>query len=201
MIDWYNYSKEVIKLNLPNKLTFLRILLIPVMIIVAYVPYLRDNTIFLNISLANFVNVAIFGLAALTDLLDGVIARKYNMITTFGKFADPLADKLIVMATMIILLVQDVVPLWAVILILSREFIVTGIRLVAVESGNVIAASKLGKIKTAVTMIALVVLFFWQSHTVVYYTGQVLIYLAVIFTVVSGIDYFYKNRKIILETV
>lgn len=188
-------------MNLPNKLTLLRILLIPVMVIIAYIPYLNDNTIFLNISLANFINVLIFSFAAITDLLDGMIARKYNLISTFGKFADPLADKLIVMASMVILCVQGLFPMWAVVLILSREFIVTGVRLVAVGSSTVIAASNLGKIKTAITMVALIILFVSQMHDIVYYVGQAAMYLATFFTVISGIDYFYKNRKIILETI
>ncbi len=188
-------------MNLPNKLTFLRILLIPVMIIIAYIPYLNENTLFLNISIANFVNVIIFAIASITDALDGMIARKYNLVTTFGKFADPLADKLLVMAAMIILMLQGVFPMWAVVVILSREFIVTGIRLVAVDTGKVIAASNLGKIKTIATMVALIVLFFWQAHIVVEYVGLVLAYIATFFTIISGFDYFYKNRKIILETI
>ncbi len=188
-------------MNLPNKLTFLRVVLIPVMVIIAYIPYLNDNTIFLNISLANFINVTIFIIAAITDLLDGMIARKYNLVTTFGKFVDPLADKVLVMASMLVLCMQDVIPIWVVILILAREFIVTGVRLVAVESGNVIAASNLGKIKTAVTMTALIILFFWEVHIGVFYVGQILMYIATFFTVISGVDYFYKNRKIILETM
>lgn len=194
-------------MNLPNKLTFLRILLIPVMVVVALIPYLRDNTIFLNISIANFVNVIVFTIAAITDALDGMIARKYNLITTFGKFADPLADKLLVMAAMVILMVQgiqtdtNVFPMWALVVILSREFIVTGIRLVAVETGKVIAASKLGKFKTIATMVALIVLFFWETHVAVQYTGLILVYIATFFTVISGFDYFFKNRQIILESI
>ncbi len=191
----------MIKLNLPNKLTFLRVLLIPVMIVIAYIPYLNENIFILNMCYANFINLIIFTLAAITDLLDGMIARKYNLITTFGKFADPLADKLIVMSSMLILCVQGVFPMWAVVLILAREFIVTGIRLVAVGSQTVIAASILGKIKTAVTMVALILLFLNETHEVIYYVGVVAMYLATFFTVISGIDYFYKNRKIILESI
>lgn len=188
-------------MNLPNKLTLFRVILIPVMVVIAYIPYLNENTIFLNISLANFINVLIFSVAALTDLLDGMIARRFNLVTTFGKFMDPLADKLIVMASMVILCVQGVFPMWAIVVILSREFIVTGVRLVAVESGNVIAASKLGKIKTAVTMVALIILFLSEVHDVVFYIGQACMYVATFFTIISGFDYFYKNRKIILETI
>ncbi|MFI3252350.1 MAG: CDP-diacylglycerol--glycerol-3-phosphate 3-phosphatidyltransferase [bacterium] len=194
-------------MNLPNKLTFLRILLIPVMVVIALIPYLNETKVILNISLANFINVIIFTIASITDALDGMLARKYNLITTFGKFADPLADKLLVMAAMVILMVQGVqaevsiFPMWAAIVILGREFIVTGIRLVAVENGKVIAASNLGKLKTIATMVALIVLFFWETHIAVQYTGLVLVYIATFFTVISGFDYFFKNRKIILESV
>lgn len=186
-------------MNLPNKLTLLRIFLIPAMLIVAYIPYLNQTTIFLNISLANFINVLIFFAASITDALDGYIARKYNLITTFGKFADPLADKLLVMAAMMILMQQGAFPMWAIVVILSREFIVTGIRLVAVETGKVIAASNLGKIKTITTMVALIILFFFQTNNIVFIIGQVLAYVATLFTIVSGLDYFFKNKKIILE--
>ncbi len=186
-------------MNLPNKLTLLRIVLIPVMLIVAYIPVLNNTVLFLNISLANFINVLIFFAASITDALDGYIARKYNLITTFGKFADPLADKLLVMAAMLILMSQGAFPMWAIVVILSREFIVTGIRLVAVESGKVIAASNLGKIKTILTMVALIVLFFYQTHYIVLLIGEILAYVATLFTLISGIDYFNKNKKIILE--
>ncbi len=187
-------------MNIPNQLTLLRIILIPVMVIIAYIDSLQQ-TIFLNISIANFINVIIFAIASLTDLLDGMIARKFNMVTTFGKFADPLADKLLVMTAMVLLMQQGVFPMWALIVILSREFIVTGIRLVAVDTGKVIAASNLGKIKTATTMIALIVLFFWQINSTVELIAVILVYIATFFTIISGFDYFYKNRKIILETV
>ncbi len=187
-------------MNIPNQLTLLRILLIPAMIIIAYIPSL-EKELFLNISIANFVNVMIFIVASLTDFLDGFIARKYNLITTFGKFADPLADKLLVMSAMVLLMKQDVFPMWALVVILSREFIVTGIRLVAVESGKVIAASNLGKIKTITTMVALIVLYFYQVNSIIELFGVLLTYVATAFTIVSGVDYFYKNRKIILESI
>lgn len=187
-------------MNIPNQLTLLRILLIPVMVIIAYIEPLQQE-LFLNISIANFTNVIIFAVASITDLLDGMIARKYNMVTTFGKFADPLADKLLVMTAMVLLMQQGVFPMWALIVILSREFIVTGIRLVAVETGKVISASNLGKVKTATTMVALIVLFFFQINNTVEIIAMVLVYIATFFTVISGIDYFWKNRKIILESI
>lgn len=187
-------------MNLPNKLTMLRIILVPVMIVVAYIDAFQE-VLFMNISIANFINFIIFVLASFTDFLDGYLARKYNLITTFGKFADPLADKLLVMTAMVLLMQQGVVPMWVVIVILSREFIVTGIRLVAVQTGKVIAASNLGKVKTFSTMIALAVLFFYQANEVIIYGGLIALYFATFFTIISGIDYFLKNKEIVLESI
>lgn len=202
-------------MNLPNKLTLLRIALIPVMVIIAYIPFLNENYLFLNVTIANFINVMIFIVASLTDFLDGFIARKYGLVTTFGKFADPLADKILVMAAMLILSGQGVLPIFIPICILAREFIVTGVRLVAVEKGKVIAASKLGKYKTATTMIGIIVLFFhnipltslefnnynvWNFENPVYSIASILMYLALALTIISGIDYLWKNRKIVFES-
>ncbi len=187
-------------MNLPNKLTLSRILLIPAMVIIGCITPLQ-TTLIGPMSIANFVNVIIFIIASATDFLDGYLARKNNLVTTFGKFADPLADKLLVMTAMVLLLQQGVFPMWALVVILSREFIVTGIRLVAVESGNVIAASNLGKLKTIFTMVALIALFFYQTHQIIYFLSIVLVYIATFFTVISGIDYFLKNKKVILESI
>lgn len=203
-------------MTLPNKLTLLRIIMIPAMVIIAYIDYLNDNYIFGNVSIANFIMALIFIIASLTDFLDGYIARKYNLVTTFGKFADPLADKLLVMAALLVLSMQGIIPMFVPIIILSREFIVTGVRLVAVERGKVIAASKLGKYKTATTMVALIILFFHNVSPVVleygqlnifsfndpiYSIGSIFLYVGLILTIVSGIDYIYKNRKIIFESI
>ena len=198
-------------MTLPNKLTLFRIILVPLMVIVANIPFLNENTIGM-ITLANFINVIIFAVASLTDFLDGWIARKYNLVTTFGKFADPLADKLLVISAMVILCLQLqgtenawFMPGWVIIVILCREFIVSGIRLVAVERGKVIAAGFLGKLKTATTMAALIFLFLHEltfgGLLIVGYIGAVLMYLALVFTVLSGIEYFWKNRKVILESI
>ena len=193
-------------MTLPNKLTMFRIILIPLMVVVAYVPYFSGYHV-MGITLANLINVCIFTIASLTDFLDGYIARKYNLITTFGKFADPLADKLLVVSAMVILCTQLTgtpnewfIPGWVIIVILCREFIVSGIRLVAVERGNVIAAGFLGKLKTATTMFALIFLFFYEIP-VLGYIGAGLMYLALLFTLLSGIEYFWKNRKVILESI
>ena len=192
-------------MTLPNKLTMFRIVLIPLMVVVAYVQFFNISLGFM--SLANLINVCIFTIASLTDFLDGWIARKYNLVTTFGKFADPLADKLLVVSAMVILCTQLTgtpnewfIPGWVIIVILCREFIVSGIRLVAVERGNVIAAGFLGKLKTATTMVALIFLFFYEIP-VLGYIGAGLMYLALLFTILSGIEYFWKNRKVILESI
>lgn len=187
-------------MTLPNKLTLVRLFFIPVMIIIYYIKPLQEE-LFLNMSIANFINVILFMLASFTDFLDGMIARKYDLVTTFGKFADPLADKVLVFTAMLILMAQGAVGMWIVAVIMTREFIVSGIRLVAVEQGEVIAASKLGKSKTMVTMIALIILFFFQTNKYVKLTGQIGMYFATFLTVISGIEYFWKNRKAILKSV
>ena len=200
-------------MNLPNKLTMLRILLVPVMVVIASINYFNNTMILWNqISLANFINVLIFIVASLTDLLDGKIARKTNQVTTFGKFADPLADKLLVITAMIILFMQYnktnhwwFLPLFVLIIIIAREFIVSGIRLVAAGNGKIVAAGWLGKIKTTVQMAAIIILFFHQ--VVIFdiplfgYVGAVTMYAACVLTVLSGIEYFMANKDIILESI
>lgn len=201
-------------MTLPNKLTMLRILLIPVMIILCYIPWLEDNKVFLNVSWLYFLLLIIFAIASFTDFLDGKIARKYNLITTFGKFADPLADKLLVFSALTILMlnisyvpvvmgdyVTTMVPMWAFLIILIREFMVSGIRMVAASNGVVIAAAKLGKWKTFVTMIAIIICFLAGIHNAVAVIGYFMIMISVVLTILSGIEYFWKNRKIILESI
>jgi CDP-diacylglycerol--glycerol-3-phosphate 3-phosphatidyltransferase len=143
----------------------------------------------------------LFILASITDFLDGFIARKYNLVTTFGKFIDPLADKLLVMTALLLLTVEGIIPVWIVITILSREFIVTGIRLVAAPTGKVIAASKLGKYKTATTMVALALLLMFEFNSLFETFGMILLYIGLALTIISGIEYFYKNRHIIAESI
>ena len=188
-------------MTLPNKLTMLRILLIPVMIVFCYIGWFKENNVFLNVSWLYLILVIIFVVASLTDFLDGYIARKYNLVTTFGKLADPLADKMLVFSAMAILMLDGLIPMWVFIVILIREFMVSGIRMVVIEKGTVIAAAKLGKWKTFVTMIAIIVLFFSGLHDGVRIAGLVLIYIACALTILSGIEYFWKNRKDILESV
>ena len=199
------------KMNLPNKLTLGRIIAIPIMIVIAYIPYLQ-NTIFYEVSYANFINFIIFALASCTDFLDGFIARKNNLITTFGKFADPLADKILVMVAFLILFMQgkvvtfgdvelELVPMWGLCIIVFREFTVSGVRLVAAQRGDVIAAGWSGKVKTFETMIAIGFLFFSGLHYAIAVIGLVLMYISVILTLYSGIEYVWKNRKIIFESI
>ena len=143
-------------MNLANKLTLLRIILIPFFIVCFYIPNLMMNTVSVNsylIPYANLLGLVIFLLAAITDFIDGYIARKYNLITDFGKFMDPLADKLLVTAALLILLENGLISAWVVFVILAREFIVTGFRTIAAAKGVVIAAGWLGKIKTVVQFI------------------------------------------------
>ena len=172
-------------MNLPNKLTCLRMLLVPVFV-----------AVFLN-----GYNVAagiIFIAASLTDMLDGYIARKYNMITVFGKFMDPLADKLLVCSALICLVDMDRIPSWVVIVIIAREFIISGFRLVAAQKGIVIAAGWSGKIKTVVQMVMVIVLIF-NFGGKVFWLEQILIYASLALTVISLCDYLMHNRNVLDE--
>ena len=185
-----------------NKLTILRVLMIPIMIVFLYIEPLKKDIGFLGMQIHTFIFAILFIVASFTDLLDGYIARKYHQITTFGKFLDPIADKILVMVAFLFLMLEmpDRVPLWAVMIVIIREFMVTGIRLLAVEKGKVIAASPYGKIKTATTMIALVVLLF-NDFALPIIIGDVLFYLAVFFTAFSGLDYLVKNKHIVFESM
>ena len=182
-------------MNLPNKLSMFRIILVPVLVVFYYLYVTLSEDIYA------YLLAPIFIVASLTDFFDGYIARKYQLVTVFGKFIDPLADKLIVMAALIIMNALGFIPYWVTIVILSREFIVTGIRLVAVGDGKVIAASKLGKYKTASTMVGLVIMLLFPYLNIFLEIGIWFIYIGTILTIVSGIDYFIKNKEIILESI
>ena len=147
-------------MNLPNKLTVLRIILVPLIVVIYYLGNLGIiNGEFLNISIVNWLILAIFSIASYTDHLDGKIARRDNLITAFGKFADPLADKILVLAVMLILVENGKLPAWIPIIVLFREFVVSGYRLIAVEKGGkVIAANIWGKVKTVTQMIAIILM-------------------------------------------
>lgn len=175
-------------MNTPNKLTIARVIMIP--FFVAFLMY--DITG----SADKWIALAIFVIASLTDTLDGYLARKHNLVTNFGKFMDPLADKLLVCAAMICLIDTDQLPSWVVIVIISREFIISGFRLIAADNGIVIAASKWGKLKTICQMVMIILLLVNFGGDVAYVLEQVLIYLALALTVISLIDYLCKNKQV-----
>ncbi|HWQ79460.1 MAG TPA: CDP-diacylglycerol--glycerol-3-phosphate 3-phosphatidyltransferase [Anaerovoracaceae bacterium] len=172
-------------MNLPNKLTMLRIILIPVFIIVLMIGYY-------------YISAVIFVLAALTDALDGHIARKYNLITNFGKIMDPLADKLLVVSALVCLVELGDVAGWMVIVILAREFTITGLRSVAAAQGNVIAAGWSGKVKTASQMVAITALLLqnWPFSLIGFPFAEIMLWVAVVMTIVSGVEYIIKNKSV-----
>lgn len=174
-------------MNTPNMLTTLRVIMIPFFVVFL----LLDITAY-----DNYIALAIFIAASLTDMLDGYLARKNNQVTNFGKFMDPLADKLLVSAALICLVELDRIPCWIVIVIISREFIISGFRLVASDNGIVIAASWWGKLKTVSQMI-MIILLIGDFGGVFNVLGTVFIYLALILTVVSLVDYIAKNRQVL----
>ena len=179
-------------MNLPNKLTVMRVILIPFFV----AALLYDNG---SSQTMRIVANVIFIVASLTDLFDGKIARKYNLVTNFGKFMDPLADKLLVCSALICLIQLGQLPAWVVIIIISREFIISGFRLVAADNGIVIAASYWGKFKTVSQMFMIIFLILdLPGHTAVM-IETVLIYLALILTVVSLIDYIAKNKEVLTK--
>lgn len=169
-------------MNLPNKLTLSRIFLIPIFLLIVSV----------KIPYGNFLAAGVFILAASTDGLDGYIARKNKMVTRFGKLMDPLADKLLVTAALISLVELQELSSWVAVIIIGREFAVTGLRALAASEGVVIAASKLGKYKTVSQIVAIVVMFLKQVPFYPY-LGHAAMTVAVIFTIWSGVDYFKKN--------
>lgn len=192
-------------MNLANKLTMLRIFLVPLFLIFIAVQGIPYGT---------FIATFIFIIASLTDQLDGYIARSRNQVTTFGKFMDPLADKLLVTAALISLVELQIVPAWATVVIIAREFAVSGLRTIAASEGKVIAASVWGKVKTVTQIIAIIVLLLkvnvsssqylvnlMESNKIfggfINYGSKILLLIAVLMTIISGYDYFKKNIKII----
>ena len=178
-------------MNLPNKLTLFRVVLIPFFVFFLLAPYFEGY--------GNYIAVAIFIVASITDFLDGKIARKYNLVTNFGKFMDPLADKLLVCSALICLIQLELITAWVVIIIIAREFIISGFRLVASDNGVVIAASYWGKFKTvfqmAMTILMIIDLPFGWAKTLT----MAVMWIAVILTVVSLADYVIRNRKVLGE--
>ena len=177
-------------MNLPNKLTTLRVIMIP--FFVFFLLWQNgENYTFRMIALALFI------IASLTDLLDGKIARKYNLVTNFGKFMDPLADKLLVCSALICLIELNALPAWMVIIIISREFIISGFRLIASDNGVVIAASYWGKFKTTFQMVSVVLLILVIPALA--FVTTICVWIALVLTIVSLVDYIYKNHKILTE--
>ena len=180
-------------MNLPNKLTIFRVILIPFFVFFMLAPFFEGY--------GNYIALAIFCVASLTDLLDGKIARKRNLVTNFGKFMDPLADKLLVCSALICLIELNLIPSWIVIIIIAREFIISGFRLVASDNGVVIAASYWGKFKTVSQMFMVIVMVFNYSlqNEILYWIGIILMYIALVLTLVSLIDYIAKNKDVLKE--
>ena len=177
-------------MNLPNKLTVLRVIMIP-FFVVSLLAFHGEVRLLRNLA------AAIFIVASLTDMLDGKIARKYNLVTNFGKFMDPLADKLLVCSALICLIELGQLPSWMVIIIVSREFIISGFRLIAAEQGIVIAASYWGKFKTTFQMIAVILMIFNipALKTVTF----IMLAAAVVLTIVSLVDYVAKNVEVLTK--
>ena len=197
-------------MNLPNKLTIFRILLVPVMVII---PFFNISGEILDVPISMWLINLIFIIASITDKLDGYLARSRNMVTTFGKFLDPIADKILVLAAMIILVEYGKIPAWIPIIVLFREFLVSGYRLIAVEKGGkVVAASVWGKLKTVTQMIAIILAFIDTSYYGALFTGAltgfsfyinlavtIMMTICVIATIFSGYDYIKNGKDLFKE--
>ncbi len=173
-------------MNLPNKLTIFRVILI--------VPFTIIMLTDICGSYGKWIALAIFVIASLTDLLDGKIARKYNLVTNFGKFMDPMADKLLVSSAMICLVAMEKIPAWVVVIIISREFIISGFRLIASDNGVVIAAGYWGKYKTVSQMVMVILMIADISALSV--VTNIIMWIALILTIISLIDYLVKNKDV-----
>ena len=172
-------------MNTANKLTILRVVMIPAFLLVLY----------LDVPYANYWALAIFAAASITDTLDGYIARHYNQITDFGKFMDPLADKCLVTAAMLWFVEVGQMPAWALLVVIVREFGVSGLRMVAADKGRVIAAGWSGKVKTAATMVCVILMLLPLPEIV----NQICTAVIVLTTIYSGVEYFMKNADILAE--
>lgn len=178
-------------MNLPNKLTVLRVIMIPVFLVFLLTDCAGDAS--------KYIAAAVFVLASLTDMLDGRIARKYNLVTNFGKFMDPLADKLLVCSALIAFVELGYLPAWIVIIIISREFIISGFRLIAADKGVVIAANYWGKFKTTFQMIMTILLILQLDYPYADTVEWIFVYIALALTVISLVDYIYKNIGIMSD--
>lgn len=184
------------KMNLPNQLTIFRVILIVPFVLLllgGQAGWFGDNTM-----VVDFIALAIFIIASLTDLIDGKIARKYNLVTNFGKFMDPLADKLLVCAALIALVEMGRIPSWVVIIIISREFIISGFRLIASDNNVVIAASYWGKFKTTFQMIMVCMMI--ANIPQIQLLTDIIMWVALALTVISLVDYLVKNKDVMKDT-
>jgi CDP-diacylglycerol--glycerol-3-phosphate 3-phosphatidyltransferase len=191
-------------MNIPNKITLSRIFLIPVFILLLSIPFDWGNWDIGNtlLPVSHFAAGMLFILASATDWVDGYYARKYNLVTNLGKFLDPLADKLLVSAALILLVELGLAPAWVVIVIISREFAVTGLRLVAAGGGLVLAASNMGKLKTVTQIVAIAALLLhnFPFSYINFPFALIVLYIALFFTVLSGYDYFVKNWHVMRDS-
>ena len=198
-------------MNLPNKITIARILLVPIMMLMPYIGITAKTSF--GLPIVNIIILIIFLVASFTDYLDGHIARKRNIVTNFGKFLDPIADKLLVLAALVMLVEARIIPGWIPIIIAAREFMVSAIRMLVATDGKVIAASKLGKIKTVTQMVAISLAFLDANYFMSFVCGgltgfalilnilmSVAMILAVIATIWSGVDYFMKSKDVVLQS-
>ena len=177
-------------MNLPNKLTILRVLMIPIFVVFMCVDIFGVAD--------KYIAVSVFALASITDFLDGQIARKYNLVTNFGKFMDPLADKLLVCAALICL-IGDKLYAWIVIIIISRELAISGFRTIAADNGVVIAASMWGKYKTTFQMIMIILLILDWNYSWFVVLEYIFVYASLALTIISLIDYLWKNKAVLSE--
>ncbi len=193
-------------MNLPNKLTLIRLLCVPVFVALYLIPFQNVPTIQLldtSLSYVELILFIIFVLASITDFLDGYIARKHNLVTTFGKFIDPIADKLLVNCTILLLASSSKIPMIVPIIMISRDTIVDAIRLIASQQNVVLAASYLGKLKTVTQMIAIILMLL---NNIVFESlgipmASIMMWIATFISLLSGVDYFMKNRSFILESM
>ncbi len=191
-------------MNLPNKITLFRVLMIPVVMVIGELNFLQEKYLFGTtfLTTGNFILLILFLICAFSDFLDGYIARKQNIVTNFGKFADPLADKIVVLALYVILLNQaNALEGWMVTLIFAREFIVTGFRVIAASKNINIAAGWLGKIKTNLQFasIALLLVFGLMDNNIVKIIVLVVLYATILMTIISGTEYILKNKQVLKD--
>lgn len=192
-------------MNIANRLTIARIVMIPLFLLIMCFP--KDilgmvNVFHSTLSVSWVLAMIIFTIASITDFLDGYLARKYHLITNFGKFADPLADKLLVMTAFITLVGDGVIPMWIVAIIVCRELAVTGLRLLLVNDGEVLAAAWPGKVKTATQMLAIIFLLIddFPVKGLPFSIGTILVYICLVATIYSGVDYFVKNKHVFADS-